>query len=95
MIDQESYSVKVNDEEVHLSSKEYQILCLLANSPGRVYSFEQLFKMVWGESSFGDHRTVMVHMSNLRKKIEADPSMPIYIQTVRGIGYKFNSVISD
>jgi len=91
LIDQESYSVKANGKDIHLSTKEYQILCLLAANPDRVYSFEQLFRMVWGESSFGDHRTVMVHISNLRKKIETDPASPEFITTVRGIGYKFNS----
>jgi len=91
VIDQESYSVKANGKDIHLSTKEYQILCLLAANPDRVYSFDQLFHMIWGESSFGDHRTVMVHISNLRKKIENDPTTPEYITTVRGIGYKFNS----
>ncbi|MBS4202369.1 response regulator transcription factor [Bacillus sp. FJAT-49732] len=91
VIDQESYSVKANGKDIHLSTKEYQILCLLAANPNRVFSFEQLFQMIWGESSFGDHRTVMVHISNLRKKIEDDPTSPEFISTVRGIGYKFNS----
>ncbi|MBW8352022.1 response regulator transcription factor [Bacillus sp. IITD106] len=91
LIDQESYSVKANGREIHLSTKEFQILCLLASHPDRVFSFEQLFQKIWGESSFGDHRTVMVHISNLRKKIEVDPTSQKYITTVRGIGYKFNS----
>jgi len=91
VIDQKSHSVKINGKDIHLSTKEYQILCLLAANPNRVYSFEQLFQMIWGESSFGDHRTVMVHISNLRKKIEADSHVSEFITTVRGIGYKFNS----
>ncbi|MBS4209395.1 response regulator transcription factor [Bacillus sp. FJAT-50079] len=91
VIDQESYSVKVNHQEIHLSAKEYQILSLLAMNPNRVYTAEQLFHKIWGEDSFGDHRTVMVHISNLRKKVEADPTQPRFITTVRGIGYKFTA----
>ncbi|MEK3889960.1 response regulator transcription factor [Bacillus sp. FSL K6-3431] len=90
VINQESYSVKANDEEIQLSAKEYRILCLLAANPNKVYTVEQLFQLVWGEESFGDHRTVMVHISNLRKKIEANPTQPSFIITVRSIGYKFN-----
>lgn len=86
----DSAVVQVNDKTVKLSAKEYQILCLMAQNPDRIYSVEQLFELVWGEESLGDHRTVMVHISNLRKKIEQDPDDSVYIHTFRGIGYKFN-----
>jgi two-component system, OmpR family, response regulator VicR len=89
-IDQESYVVTVQGVQVNLSAKEYKLLYILANHPNRVYNVEQLFQTVWGEDSLGDNRTVMVHISNLRKKIEKDPANPNYIITVRGIGYKFN-----
>lgn len=89
-IDQDSCIVKVNGQPISLPAKEYQLLCLLGKNVEKVFSVEQLFQMVWGENSLGDNRTVMVHISNLRKKIEPDPAKPMYILTVRGIGYKFN-----
>lgn len=92
VINLESAVVMVNDRQVKLSAKEYHLLCLLARNPGRVYSVEQLFELIWDEKGLGDHRTVMVHISNLRKKIEKNPDDPRYIQTLRGIGYKFNKV---
>ncbi|PWA11178.1 DNA-binding response regulator [Pueribacillus theae] len=90
IIDQDNYSVKLDGYDVHLSVKEYKILTLLAGNPKRVFTTEQIFQNVWDEDSFGDYRTVMVHISNLRKKIESDPANPDYILTVRGVGYKFN-----
>lgn len=89
-IDLDSAEVKVNGTVISLSAKELHLLSLLASHPNKVFNVEHLFEKVWGEQSLGDHRTVMVHISNLRKKIEADPSKPKYISTVRGIGYKFN-----
>ncbi|MCM3165061.1 response regulator transcription factor [Metabacillus litoralis] len=89
IIDKVSCVVKVKGATVPLSTKEYQLLCLLAEHPNRVYSVEDLFELIWGEESLGDHRTVMVHISNLRKKIEPIPADPMYIVTVRGMGYKF------
>lgn len=84
--------VIANGSAVKLSAKEYHLLCLLARNPERVYSVEQLFELIWGENSLGDYRTVMVHISNIRKKIELNPENPRYIQTLRGIGYKFNGL---
>ncbi|MEH7126459.1 response regulator transcription factor [Bacillus sp. JJ1532] len=89
-IDIDRHVVQKCGEKISLPAKEFQLLCLLAKNAGRVYSVEQLFQQIWGEDSLGDNRTVMVHVSNLRKKIEPDPVKPIYVQTVRGIGYKFN-----
>ncbi|SET05763.1 DNA-binding response regulator, OmpR family, contains REC and winged-helix (wHTH) domain [Oceanobacillus limi] len=88
-INLDSTTVKLNGTIVKLAAKEFQILSLLAQNPERVYSVEKLFELIWGEDSLGDYRTVMVHISNLRKKIEANPDEPMYIQTIRGIGYKF------
>lgn len=76
VIDLDNYSVQMNGSDIHLSGKEFDILTLLAKSPNRVYTIEQIFQYVWGEESFGDFRTVMVHVSNLRKKIEIDPANP-------------------
>ncbi|MDL4839069.1 response regulator transcription factor [Aquibacillus rhizosphaerae] len=90
-INLESAVVRVNNKVVNLSAKEYQILCLMASNPERVYSIDKLFELVWGEKGLGDHRTVMVHISNLRKKLEMHTDDIVYIETVRGIGYKFHA----
>jgi len=89
-IDLESCEVKVRGESVYLSHKEFELLSLLAQNPDRVFSADELFEKLWKMQSFGDIRTVMVHISNLRKKIERNPAAPNYILTVRGAGYKFN-----
>ncbi|MBC2725742.1 response regulator transcription factor [Desulfosporosinus sp.] len=88
-IDLNRYSVVVNGQNVILSPKEFQLLELLAQNPNTVFSNEQLFKSLWGTDSFGDHRTVMVHISNIRKKLKQDSKNPVFIQTIKGIGYKF------
>ncbi|WP_194287328.1 response regulator transcription factor [Gracilibacillus oryzae] len=94
VINLDSAVVKLNSEILRLSAKEYQILCLLAQNPERIFSVEKLFELIWDENSLGDYRTVMVHISNLRKKLETDSNTPKYIETVRGIGYKFNEIQS-
>ncbi len=88
-IDLNRYSVVVNGQNVTLSPKEFQLLELLAQNPNTVFSNEQLFQLLWGTDSFGDHRTVMVHISNIRKKLKQDSKSPMFIQTIKGIGYKF------
>ena len=93
-IDPKSFTVRLAGEVVTLSAKEYQLLLLLAKNPDRVYSLDQLFTQVWESPSIGDPRTVMVHISNVRKKIEPDPAHPTYIVTVRGGGYKFNGSLA-
>lgn len=85
-------TVTVNEQLINLSTKEFQMLTLFAKHPNKVYSMENLYSEIWKMDSMGDPRTVMVHISNLRKKIENDPNHPEYIQTVRGIGYKFVGV---
>ncbi|WP_088007033.1 response regulator transcription factor [Indiicoccus explosivorum] len=76
-------------EPVRLFHKEFQLLLLLAQNPNRVWTAEQLYDRVWGCLSEGDVQTVKVHISNLRRKVEPNPTQPAYIQTVRGFGYKF------
>lgn len=88
-IDINSFSVIANGQIAVLSTKEFQLLKLLAENPNTVFTNEELFNTVWGFDGFGDYRTVLVHISNIRKKIEKDPKHPTYIQTVRGVGYKF------
>ncbi len=90
-IDIEQYVVTVGDKPIHLSTKEIQLLILLASNPRRVFSTEQLYDLIWGEDQFGDLKTVSVQISTLRKKIEKNPSKPEYIITVRGFGNKFLS----
>ncbi|SDD15870.1 DNA-binding response regulator, OmpR family, contains REC and winged-helix (wHTH) domain [Paenibacillus sp. UNCCL117] len=89
-IDLLSRTVKVRGRPVPLSSKEFDLLLHLARTPGQVMSLEQLYKLTWGVDSNGDTRTLLVHISNLRKKVEPNPADPRYILTVRGTGYKFN-----
>ncbi|HYE81130.1 MAG TPA: response regulator transcription factor [Clostridia bacterium] len=88
-IDLNSYTVMSNGQVTTLSPKEFQLLVLLAQNPNILFSNEQLFQSLWGVESFGDHRTIMVHISNIRKKIEPDPKNPAFIQTIKGVGYKF------
>jgi len=82
-------TVTVNGESVELSYKEFELLYLLAKNRGIVFTRDNLLEKVWGYDYIGETRTVDVHVSNLRKKIEQDESHPIYIKTVRGMGYKF------
>lgn len=84
-----SRSVKVNGEPVNLTVKEFDLLCILMNSPGRVFSREELMSAVWGTEYVGDVRTVDVHMRHLREKIEADVTAPQFIITKWGVGYFF------
>ncbi|WP_418791873.1 response regulator transcription factor [Phosphitispora sp. TUW77] len=90
VIDIEAYTVTVNEKPVILSAKEFEILTLLARNPNRVFSSDQLFTLAWQEQYIRDSRTIAVHISNIRKKIEQDPDHPEYILTVWGVGYKFN-----
>lgn len=80
--------VKVNDEEVSLTSLEYKILKLLMENSGKIFTKREIFESVWEEDYFGDDNTIMVHISNLREKIEPNPKKPIYLKTIRGLGYK-------
>jgi DNA-binding response OmpR family regulator len=84
----EAGEVTVSGEPVHLTRTEFRLLCELAESPGTVFSREQLLERVWGYDYFGDGRLVDVHVRRLRTKIEADPGRPAHLLTVRGLGYK-------
>ena len=88
---------KVNKgiNEVKLTFTEFEILHLLAGSPGRVFSREQIYDFVWKESYCGDCNTIMNHIQKIRKKIEDEPGQPLYIQTVWGAGYRFNPNVSS
>ena len=77
-------------EKIDLSFIEFEILHLLMRSPGRVFSKEQIYDIIWNEPYSGDYNVVMRYICNIREKIEDDPGHPVYIQTVRGVGYRFN-----
>ena len=85
----DSRRVYVDDREINLTAKEFDVLELLATNPKRVYSRDALLKIVWGDSYLGDVRTVDVHVRRLREKIEAVPSDPQYVMTKWGVGYYF------
>ena len=77
-------------KKIDLSFTEFEILHLLMRNPGRVFSKEQIYDIIWNEPYSGDYNVVMRHICNIREKIEDDPGHPVYIQTVRGVGYRFN-----
>ena len=81
--------VFVGDEEVQLTQREFDVLVFLARHPGQVFSRNQLMDAVWQYSFYTDTSTVTVHVRRLRAKIEADPAQPRHIQTVWGVGYRF------
>lgn len=81
--------VTVKGKEIVLTAKEFELLWLLARHPRQVFSRQQLLERVWGLSEFIDPSTVTVHVRRLREKIEANPSEPVHILTVWGVGYRF------
>ena len=83
-------SVWVNDAEIELTYIEFEILCLLASNPGRVFSKEQIYDAIWNNEYIFDKRNMTSYINKIRKKIEPDPAHPRYIITVWGVGYKFN-----
>jgi DNA-binding response OmpR family regulator len=88
-IDPVRREVKLNDEIVPLTALEFDLLHFLASHPGRVWRRAELIQEVWDYEYVGDQRVVDVHIGQIRKKIEIDTSQPALIQTVRGVGYKF------
>lgn len=88
-IDVEGRSVKINDREINLTAKEFDLLELLVTHPNKVYSREKLLSIVWGYEYPGDVRTVDVHIRRLREKVESNPSEPKYVYTKWGVGYYF------
>lgn len=87
-IDYGTYEVTVDGKQVDMGPTELKLLRFLAQTPGRVYTRDQLLDNVWGDETFVEPRTVDVHISRLRSAIEKDKEKPQYILTVRGIGYK-------
>jgi two-component system response regulator RegX3 len=88
-VDSDRHRVFVRGEEVHLRRKEFELLALLIENPGRVLTRDTLIDRVWGTDYVGDTKTLDVHIKRLRTHIERDPSSPAIITTVRGVGYRF------
>lgn len=85
----ETKTVKKYGIPIEMSLKEFELLKLLAENPGKVYSRDVLLEKIWSYEYIGETRTVDVHIRHIRKKIEEDDSNPMFIKTVRGFGYKF------
>lgn len=88
-IDKTSRRIFINEKEINFTTKEFDLLLLLASNPNRVFSKEELFERIWGMDSAGEIATVTVHIRKIREKIESDSSKPHYIETIWGIGYRF------
>jgi DNA-binding response OmpR family regulator len=88
-IEPQTRVVELGGEEISLTAKEFDLLWELARHPRQVFNRDQLLELVWGMSDYIDPSTVTVHVHRLREKIEAEPSNPRHIQTVWGVGYKF------
>jgi DNA-binding response OmpR family regulator len=88
-IDFDKRAVDIRGEPVRLTYVEFEILAILAQAPGRVFSRTMLLERLWGDASYRDPRTIDVHIRHLREKIELDPKNPDFLFTVRGVGYHF------
>ncbi|HEY3247460.1 MAG TPA: response regulator transcription factor [bacterium] len=91
-LDPTTHEASLNGRQVDLTAKEFDLLRLLMSHPNRVFTRDFLLEHIWGYDYYGSTRTVDMHISRLREKIEDDPVAPTYIITVRGVGYKFKAV---
>jgi len=89
-INQTSHRVYLDNQEVSLTTKEFEILNFLASHPNIVFSKEELYHHIWGDDSYGDIATIAVHIKKIRDKIEKDAQNPRFIDTLWGSGYRFN-----
>jgi DNA-binding response OmpR family regulator len=89
VLDPDAREVRLRGEIVPLTALEFDLLKALASRPGFVFSRSRLLELVWGEDHFGGDHVVDVHVANLRKKLGDDPSEPLFVETVRGVGYRF------
>ena len=94
-VDFDKRTIRVRDELVQTTFVEFEILGVLARSPGRVFTREALLDRIWGDSAYRDPRTIDVHIRHLREKLERDAKTPEYIFTVRGVGYRFRDRDGD
>ncbi len=88
IINDETKTITVDGDEVHLTLVQYKILKLLTANAGRVFSIEEIYEKVWNEPSFNPENTVTVHIRKIREKIEINPKEPKYLKVVWGVGYK-------
>jgi DNA-binding response OmpR family regulator len=91
-IDARTHQVTLHGQSITLTAKEFDLLLFLTRHPGQVFSRTQLIEQIWGHEFAGAESTVTVHIRRLREKIEPDPTDPLYIQTVYGVGYRFGDV---
>ena len=91
-INTENRRLFIIDQEINVTSKEFDMLLLLVTNPGKVYSRDELLRAIWGEDYPGDARTVDVHIRRLREKIEPNASEPKYVHTKWGVGYYYQQV---
>lgn len=91
-VDFERHEVLINNEKVELTLKEFELLEILIKNKGKILRRETLLDKVWGYEHIGETRTVDVHIRYLRKKVEDDDKNPKFIETIRGVGYRFNPV---
>ena len=87
-LDQARHEVRVDGAVVRLTPSEFKVLALLAAEPERVYTRREIMQRLWESEYVGDQRACDIHISNIRRKIEADPALPERLVTVRGVGYK-------
>lgn len=88
----ETFELYKDNKKIDLNPKEFKIIKLLVSNLGKVFTKKQIYEQVWEEAYFGDSNNIMVHLSHIREKIEDDPKNPMYLKTIRGIGYKIERV---
>jgi two-component system response regulator RegX3 len=90
ILDIDGYLLKKGGEKVPLSSKEFEVLACLATHPGKAMTPDTIYSEVW-RNQYGDITAVAVYIQRLRRKIEKDPALPVFIETVHGMGYRFSA----
>lgn len=91
IINKNEYTFSLNQKHIPLSAKEFEMLYFLMKNRNQVFSKTQLLDAIWGYDTYGDENTITVYIRRLREKIEVNPSCPVYLQTVWGVGYKFST----
>lgn len=88
VLDIDSHRAFIKKQEIILTAKEFEVLHLFMRHPDRVFNKDEIFNRIWGENTLGDTTTVTVHVRKIREKIEENPSDPVYLETVWGLGYR-------
>lgn len=95
VINNSSYTVTYKNNNVVLAAKEFELLSFMAANPYQVFTREQLYDRIWAFNDYGDITTVTVHIRRIREKIEENPTSPVYVKTVWGVGYKFEGALRN